>query len=105
MRVKSTETPATSSDRMEKVAKDAAQKLFNTRKKLLEGIGERPFKGLPVDQHERLARYQTVRDDPVEMTNLLRENVRVKEDGRVLIRKGLVQTMLQMEGELRGGTL
>jgi hypothetical protein len=97
--------PAGLADTWETLTKEAGKLLYDQRKKLLSAVGERPYQGLPVSHAERLGHYNQIRHDPQELMNLLAPNVRVKEDGRVLIAKGLIKTLTALESELREGTL
>jgi hypothetical protein len=97
--------PTGLADTWETLTKETGRLLFERRKKLLKAVGDRPMHGLPVSHQERLSQYSQIRHDPQELANLLTPNVRVKEDGRVLIAKGLIKTLASLESELREGTL
>ena len=105
MATKKPDIPTGLADTWENLTKETGKLLFERRKKLLKAVGDRPMHGLPVSHQERLSQYNQIRHDPQELANLLAPNVRVKEDGRVLISKGLIKTLASLESELREGTL
>ena len=95
--------PSDLADRWELIVDLAAKRLFDKRKNVKTAIGARPYRGLPVDENEILGRYSEIRHDPEEMTNLLMENAKIKPDGRVLLPKELIGTMMNAERKLREG--
>jgi len=95
--------PADLASRWELIVDEAAKRLFERRKQLKAAIGTRPYRGLPVTDDELMRRYATIRHDPEAMTNLLVENAQVEPDGKVLLPKELISTMVEAERKLREG--
>ena len=94
--------PAGLADRWETTVSEAAKHAYEARKRILEAIGERPYKGVPVDPNERLAQHMQLRQDSVALTELLRQNTITKPDGSIRVRKSFVGAMRAMEQQLRG---
>jgi hypothetical protein len=90
-------------DRWELLTKESAKILKNKRDKILTSIGSRPYKGLPVDETELRGRWMQIRKDPNELLNVLAENAKFKNDGRVLLPKKLISKITDYESKLKEG--
>ena len=88
-------------DKWERMTSVSSQRLFDKRKNIMAAVGTRPYKGLPVSEAELLSRYTQVRRDPKALMEILQENATFKSDGRVLVKKALVEAMVKMEAKVR----
>lgn len=88
-------------DEIEYIKNTAAEEMFDKLKKMREALGKRPYEGLPVDEEERMTRYLQIRKDPGALANLIRANSKIKEDGRVLVKKELVKQLQTLEDKAR----
>ncbi len=88
-------------DKWERMTSVSSQRLFDKRKRIMTAVGARPYKGLPVSEAELLSRYSQVRRDPKALMEILQENATFKPDGRVLVKRALVEAMVKMEGKVR----
>ncbi len=88
---------------LEKKVGITANLLFDKRKNMLDTIGTRPYKGLPVKEEELLSRFSQIWRDPQALTEILKQNAIFKKDGRVLISKALLKKMKEMTQKLRKG--
>lgn len=95
--------PSGLADRWEILTKETGKILKKKRDKILESIGSRPYKGLPVDEKELRGRWMQVRKDPNELLNILAENAKMKSDGRVLLPKKLMNKIREYETSLKEG--
>lgn len=97
------EIPTDLAGRLEMEVTGAAKALFGVRRKLREAAGKRSFLGEAMDDDEALARYAQIRHNQQGWTELLLSVARIKEDGRVLLPKELVETTKKFETRLREG--
>ena len=93
--------PKDLASRWETIVETSATGMLDRRTKMLEAVGERPYKGLPVEENERLARYREIREDPLSLVEILKANTRIKEDGRILVKRKLISSMIEMEQQLK----
>src|SRR5438093_1188908 len=94
--------PKDLASRWELLVNTSATGMFNRREKMLQAVGERPYKGLPVDASERLARYREIRQDTPALVEILKANTLVKDDGNILVKRNLIDSMVEMEQQLKG---
>ena len=92
-------------ERAEIIVQQSAGNMFQKIKAFRKVLGKRPYKGLPVDPEELKLRYQQVRRDKEALIPILAENVKVGQDGKMLISKELLRSVLKMEREIRGAIL
>lgn len=97
------EMPEGLADRWETIVSEAAKHGYETRQQMMAAVGKRPYKGLPANPADQEAQYMQVRNDPVALTELLRQNTVSKPDGRVLVRKAFIKGIKDMEQRLRKG--
>lgn len=95
--------PIDLADRWELIVREAANRLFEKRKKIKQAIGPRPYKGLPVSENELMGRYRQIRNDPEALTNMLTENIKIARNGRALLPKDLVSKLIDLETKIREG--
>ena len=95
--------PKNTADKWERLTKLASERLFGKRKQIMVAVGSRPYQGLPVSEAERLSRYSQIRKDPQALLQILQENAKFKPDGRVLVPKALIESMVKMEKKIREG--
>ena len=89
---------------LEKQVKLTAQRLFDTRKKMKEIIGPRPFMGEEIDSDAAFGKYNQMRNDPQAWVQLLQGVVRYR-DGRVLLPNELIEATRKFEKRAREGEL
>jgi len=68
-------------------------------------LGGRGYKAQPLSGTDKLNRYSEVRNDSQAWTDLMKQNFKVKEDGRILVPKGMLQELGKMEQTFREGVL
>ena len=66
-------------------------------------IGDKPYQGLPLDEGELQIRYFQIRDDLELQTQALEANTVKTKDGRLLIKKDYLKTILDLEKKIREG--
>jgi hypothetical protein len=91
------EIPSDVAGRWELIVSSAAQQLFTSRKNLLDSVGRRPYKGLPVGGIELQGRWGQIRHDREALIEVFQANAKFKEDGRVLLPKSMVASMMKQE--------
>lgn len=91
--------------RMEVVKDQSARNMFARLKEMRRLLGKRPYQGLPVDQNELNARYMQIRNDPVASMQVAQQNVKSTKDGRVLVSKEFIRSIIEIEAKLRQGGL
>lgn len=92
--------PTSLADRWETIVSEATKHAFEKRRQMMTAVGERPYKGVKTDPVEMQVKYLHVREDPVALTELLRQNATVKPDGSVRVRKGFIRGMQEQEAKL-----
>lgn len=92
-------------DRMETIAKEAGKRLYQKRADMKKAIGDRPYLGTALTPEQRMGKYNEMRNDPDAWYDFLKEHVRVKPDGKILMPKGMMKELQDMETQLREGTL
>lgn len=95
--------PTELSGRWEVLVKLAGERLYNKRKKMLEAIGERPYNALPLSDAEVKDRWGQIRRDENALATVLAENVKVTEDGRLLIKNEFLKKAIETEAHFRKG--
>ena len=71
----------------------ASERLFEGRAKIKEAIGQRPYKGLPVEENELSERWAQIANDQQALVELFQENATFKDDGTILVPKELLKIM------------
>lgn len=97
--------PKNIAERLELTSSELARRLFARRQAVRGSIDGQPYRGVEMSDEDRLGRYTEVRDDVDAWLELMNQNFRVKSDGRVLVRKGMMQEIETMEKTLREGVL
>lgn len=97
--------PTELSGRWEVLVKLAGERLYNKRKKMLEAIGERPYNALPLSDAEIKDRWGQIRRDENALASILAENVKVTEDGKLLIKNEFLKKAIETEAYFRKGEL
>lgn len=93
----------TITERWEQKVDLVAKGLMSERKRLLKAVGQRPYRGEKATPDEQRADYEAARRDPEAWQNLLKNAVRFKPDGRVLVRRDFMEAVRQQENSLRLG--
>ena len=96
-------TPPDLADRWELLTGEVASRTFAKRKDMLKAVGKRPYRGVPVDKDELRGRWMQVRKDTQQIVDMLAENVKMKPDGRVLLPKELIASLISSEASVREG--
>jgi hypothetical protein len=97
--------PTELAGRWEVLVKLAGERLYNKRKKMLEAIGERPYNALPLTDTEVKDRWGKIRRDENALATVLAENVKVTEDGRLLIKNEFLKKAYETEAHFRKGEI
>lgn len=92
-------------DNAEFVVKTSAKNMFERIKEERKALGTRPYKGLPVDKTELTSRWIQVRRNIPALVDAISKDVVIKPDGRILIRKKLLQSVIETEKIIREGGL
>ena len=92
-------------ERSKLVVDESVNSMFGKLLKMREVLGKQSYRSFPVGEDELTSRYVQVRHDRVGLAQVLGDNVRVKDDGRVLLSRELVERMIDTEGKLRKGGL
>lgn len=90
-------------DRKEEEVKMAAQELYRNRVKTREAWGKRPFMGEELDSDAAFGKYLQVRNNVQGWMQILQSAVRVKQDGRILLPRELVEATREYEARLKEG--
>ena len=93
------------SARVEKVASESAKRMFQKLMMMRKLIGRRPYRGREVSDQELEDRFIAVRHDREAMKQVIAENVRVKDGGKVLLSREFVDSMIDTEDKMRKGGL
>jgi len=91
--------PANLAARWELLVSESAKRLKNKRDQISKSIGPRPYRGLPVNETELRSRWMQIRRDQNALFDVFSENVRFTKDGRALLPKKLVESILKYEGK------
>lgn len=91
--------------RIEEVASESAKRMFQKLMMLRKLIGRRPYRGREVSDEELQDRFVAVRHDREAMKQVIAENVRVKDGGKVLLSREFVDSMVKTEEGMRKGGL
>ena len=91
--------------RMEIVRDRSAANMFDRLMRMRKVLGKRPYNGLPVDPGELMARYMQIRNDPETSMQVAEQNVKQRKDGRMLISKEFIKSIIDSETKLRKGGL
>lgn len=97
------EIPSDIASRWELIVDSVAKELQVSRRDLMASIGNRPYKGLPVDDSELQGRWGQIRHDRDALVEVLQANAKFKQDGRVLLPKKLIAGMITQEKKFREG--
>lgn len=97
--------PTDLSGRWEVLVKLAGQKLYDKRKKMLDSIGERPYNALPLSDEEIKMRWGQIRRDKDAIAAILAENVKVTNDGKLLVKKDFLTKAIETERHFRKGEI
>lgn len=89
--------------RWELIRDFATDRIFAKRKQIKEAIGDRPYRGLPVDETELQARWAQIRNDTEALSEVFQSNAKFRPDGRVLVPKALIEGMVKQEKKRRDG--
>ncbi|KKN05179.1 hypothetical protein LCGC14_1089880 [marine sediment metagenome] len=100
-----TEIPPDLAGRWELIVDEVKKIIREKRKRIKAAIGERPYRGLPVEKAELTARWAQIRHDVEGLTEVLQTNTKFKPDGRVLAPKALIRSMIEQERGFREGGL
>lgn len=93
------------SARIEQVANESAKRMFQKLMMMRKLIGRRPYRGRAVSDEELQDRFVAVRHDREAMKQVIAENVRVQDGGRVLLSREFVDSMIKTEEGMRKGGL
>ena len=99
------EVPTGLADKWDLLVDVTANNLLEMRRKLKKAIGERPYKGFPVTEEDRGARWSQIRQDVPALVEMLRANSKHTPDGEVLVPKALIDSMTEQETRRRKGGL
>ena len=89
--------PTELSDRWELIVRELGERLYDKRVRVLEAVGARPYKGLPVSDDEVRERYALIRRDQTAWEQLLKENTKTTKDGKTLLPKSLIEKLTKLE--------
>lgn len=90
-------------DDYETAAKLAAERVYKAQQEVKKVIGSRPFGGGDMTDDEAFTEYLAVRINPAAYQKMLQENSKQGRDGRMLVRKDLVDAIVKMETRIREG--
>ncbi len=97
--------PSDLAPRWELIVQEAAKRIKAKRDTIKIAIGDKPYRGIPVTEHEAETRYLQMRDSAKLQTNSLEENITMSVDGRVLVNKEYIKAIKKMEAKLRKGEI
>jgi hypothetical protein len=97
--------PPDLASRWETIVEEAAKRIFIKRKAMAKAIGQRPYRGLPVEASDLTARWAQIRHDTPALVEVLSENAKFKKDGKVFVPKALIESMTTTEDSFRKGGL
>lgn len=89
------------SERGEEVADIGARHMFDRLMEVRKLVGKRPYRALPVSEKELTNRWLEIRENSDAVYNVLGENMRLSKDGRVLIRRDLIDRVKKIETDLK----
>jgi hypothetical protein len=100
--------PAELADVFDRTRKEAVAIMLERRAKIKDGIGERPYKGEPVNDNEALVKFGDIANDPVEWALIIEKVGKRSDDGTVRMPKKLMAQVrkynaLLNEGVFNGG--
>jgi hypothetical protein len=98
-----TKAPPALADHLEAGVRGAAQAMVRKRREMRKAAGVRPFGGKAITEDESFAEYLKIRHNLIGWQDMLRSVARVKEDGRVLLPKELVEATRKYETRIREG--
>ena len=87
----------------EKAAKLAAERIYKQQQEAKNIIGSRPFGGGDMTDDEAFTEYLAVRINPQAYQQMIQENSKQGRDGRMLVRKELVDAIVKMEMRIKEG--
>ena len=88
----------------EEAVKLAAERIYKQQQEVKKIIGSRPFGGGEMTDDEAFTEYLAVRINPTAYQQMIQENSKQGRDGRMLVRKELVDAIVQMEKRIKEGT-
>ena len=97
--------PTELAPRWELIVNESAKRLKAKQDMIKKVIGERPYKGIPIDENELEIRYTQMRDDPDLHKEALKPNLIKTKDGRVLVNKEYIQALINIESKIRKGVI
>ena len=87
----------------EEAAKLAAERIYKQQQEAKKIIGSRPFGGGEMTDDEAFTEYLAVRINPQAYQQMIQENSKQGRDGRMLVRKELVDAIVKMETRIKEG--
>lgn len=97
--------PTDLASRWETIVAEAAKRIFIKRKEMAKAIGQRPYRGLPVETSDLTARWAQIRHDTPALVEVFSGNAKFTKSGAVLIPKALIESMVKTETSFRKGGL
>ena len=97
--------PSDLASRWETIVAEAAKRIFIKRKEMAKAIGQRPYRGLPVETSDLTARWAQIRHDTPALVEVFSGNAKFKEDGKVLVPTALIESITKEEEKFRKGGL
>lgn len=97
--------PKTEAERLEYISSTLAKRMFERRKEFLTTVATRPYKAEKATPQEMRMRMAEIRKDPAAFATMIQKVGRVKEDGRVLLPKDLIEPIMKLERELKVGVI
>ena len=95
--------PQELADRWEFIVQEVGKGLYDTRKKMRASIGKRSYRSLPIDEEELHNRWLSIRHSKDELKTVIRDNMKVSPDGKIMLPNELVARVLKSERRARSG--
>ena len=88
---------------LEEATKLAAERLYQQKQEMRRAMGSKPFGGGEMTDDEAFTEYLAVRINPQAYQQMIQENSKQGRDGRMLVRKELVDAIVKMETRIKEG--
>ena len=97
--------PVDLAPRWELIVDEATKAIKIKRDEIKMVIGEKPYKGIPIDEDEAQRRYVQMRKDVELQTQALEPNIQKAKDGRIMINKEYIKKLIEFETKIRKGEI
>lgn len=95
--------PTEMAPRWEMLVDEATKGINKKRKEILKFIGEKPYKGIPIEKDEAASRYMQMRENAELQTETLKQNTITNKEGKLLINKAYLNAIIELEKQIREG--